>query len=91
MKPGARKTAIVGVHGGALKVSVSAAPERGKANAAVVPLLAKALDLPASEIEIVAGETSRDKVVEIALDPDALRGRLSFLPRAGGKANRSTV
>ena len=77
VKPGARKTAIVGIHGGALKVAVAAAPEKGKANRAVVKLLAEALDLPASAVTIAAGETSQDKVAEIALSPEAVRAILA--------------
>jgi hypothetical protein len=77
VKPGARKTAIVGVHSGALKVAVAAAPERGKANRAVVALLAEALGLPFSGVTIASGETSRDKVAEIALAPAAVRAILA--------------
>lgn len=76
VKPGARKTAIVGIHGGALKVSVAAAPEKGKANRAVVKLLAEALGLPPSAVTITSGETSQDKAAEIALDPTAVRAIL---------------
>ena len=72
VKPGARKTAIGGAHGGALKVSVATAAERGKANRAVVALLAEALGLPASAVTIVAGKTSQDKIVEIALSVAAV-------------------
>lgn len=77
VKPGARTTAIVGAHGGALKLSVTAAAERGKANRAVVKLLAEALGLPSSAVTIAAGETSQDKVAEIALSVEALRVRLA--------------
>ena len=68
---------MTGIHAGALKVSVTAAPERGKANDAVVKLLAEALDLPKGSIEIVAGETSHDKAVVIAMSPEELRRRLT--------------
>ena len=50
VKAGAKKTAILGVHGGAIKLSVAAAPERGKANRAVVKLLAEVLGLPSSAV-----------------------------------------
>ena len=75
--PKARKDAIMGVHAGALKVSVTAPPEKGKANDAVVRLLAKALDLPKGSVAIVAGEASQDKTVVVALDPTELRERLT--------------
>ena len=68
---------IVGTHRGALKLSVSAAPEKGKANAAVCALLAAALELPASAVEVVSGRGSRDKTVWIALRPDEVGRRLS--------------
>ena len=77
VKPGARTTAIVGAHGGALKLAVAAAPEKGKANRAVVALLAEALGLPSSAVTITAGETSQDKVAEIALEPAAVRAILT--------------
>ena len=81
VKPGARKTAIVGVHGGALKLAVSAQPEKGKANRAVVQLLAEALGVAHSAVTIAAGDTSQDKVVEVALDPAAVRAILGAIER----------
>ncbi len=60
-QPGAKKSAIVGEQAGALKVSVTAAPEQGKANKALVQTLAKGLGFKKSQVEIVSGETSRDK------------------------------
>ncbi len=77
VKPGARKTAIVGVHGGALKIAVAAAPEKGKANRAVVKLLAETFGLPSSAVTIASGETSQDKVAEIALSPSAIHAILA--------------
>ena len=50
VQPGARRNAIVGAHAGALKVAVNAAPEQGKANAAVIELLAEQLQLPRSKL-----------------------------------------
>jgi hypothetical protein len=79
VKPGARRTAIVGAHGGALKVSVAAAPEKGKANREVVELLASVLGLNASAVVIVSGETSRDKVAEVGLTPAEVRAILGAL------------
>jgi uncharacterized protein (TIGR00251 family) len=65
VQPKASRSGVVGEHAGALKVAVTAAPERGKANAAVVELLAKALDVPKSGVELIAGTTSRDKVLAV--------------------------
>ncbi len=69
--PKAGRDAIVGIREDAagrrrLLVRVSAAPEKGKANAAVVALLAKALHLPKSAITVMAGETAREKRLHIA-------------------------
>jgi uncharacterized protein (TIGR00251 family) len=58
---GARKAGIVGEQAGALKVAVHAAPEQGKANKALVEVLSKELGLKKAQIELVHGETSRDK------------------------------
>lgn len=58
---GARKSEIHGQHAGMLKVSVTQAPEKGKANKAIVALLAKQLDLKKSQIELLSGETSPEK------------------------------
>lgn len=60
-QPGARRNAIVGEHNGALKVAVTAAPEQGKANDAIAAVLAKALNLKSSQIELLSGPASRDK------------------------------
>jgi len=65
VQPKSSADRILGEHGGALKVSVTAAPEKGKANAAVIALLSKKLGVPKSAIEIVRGETSRIKTVRI--------------------------
>lgn len=60
-QPRARKSAVTGLQAGALKVSVTAPPEDGKANAALVKVLAAALDLRRSHIELLSGATARDK------------------------------
>lgn len=60
-----------------LKARVRAVPEDGKANAALIALLAKTLDIPKSHITLIAGATSRLKRVEIAGDSAALTERLT--------------
>ena len=60
-QPGARSSAMRGVHNGALRVSVTQVAEKGKANKALVGLLAKALKLRKSQIEIIAGATVSQK------------------------------
>ena len=78
VKAGARRNALLGIHAGALKLSVSAAPEKGKANKAVLALLADRLDLPASSIELLSGAASPDKAVRIPLSAGTVRRRLDF-------------
>ena len=63
--PGARRAGIVGRYGDTWKVRVAAAPEAGKANDAVIDLLAHTLDLPSRDLELTAGRASRDKVVTL--------------------------
>jgi uncharacterized protein (TIGR00251 family) len=65
VKAGARIDRLMGAHSGSLKLEVGAAPERGKANDAVVKLLAKCLGLPRSSVVIAAGPTSRNKTAVI--------------------------
>ena len=68
--PGAKRAGIVGRHGDGWKVRVTAAPERGAANDALVRLLADALAVAPASVEIVSGHGGRDKTVRVAgLDP----------------------
>jgi uncharacterized protein (TIGR00251 family) len=76
VKPGAKRNAVLGVHDGALKVSIIAAPERGKANRAVLKLLGKVLEVGAEEIRLLAGESSQDKTVWVGLKAATVRERL---------------
>lgn len=55
-----------------IKAAVTSAPEGGKANAALLKLLAKTWKLPKTSLTIVSGATSRRKVVQISGDPAAL-------------------
>jgi uncharacterized protein len=81
--PGASRPGVVGRHGDAWKVRVAAAPERGKANDAVLDLLAQTLSLPRSSVTLVSGAGSRDKIVELAgIEPDEIERRLAA---AGGQ------
>ena len=63
--PKSSRDRVVGWVGDRLKVAVTAAPERGKANEAVIEVLAAALELPKSRLRIVSGAASPLKVVEI--------------------------
>ena len=57
----ARRNGVVGEHAGALKVAVAAPPEDGKANRALVELLQNVLGVKRSQVELLAGETTRQK------------------------------
>jgi uncharacterized protein (TIGR00251 family) len=61
-RPGTGADRVMGVQGDALKLGVSAAPEKGKANKALAELLAKVLGVRKSAVGIVSGETSREKL-----------------------------
>ncbi|HNR22342.1 MAG TPA: DUF167 domain-containing protein [Steroidobacteraceae bacterium] len=75
--PGASRDSIAGWLGDALKVRVSAPPEKGKANAAVEALLAEALGVAPPSVRIVAGQSSARKQVEVAgLTAAQIRERL---------------
>ncbi len=63
--PGARQSAIVARHGSGWKASVVAPPERGRANADVVELVAGAVGVPRRLVTLVKGAGARDKVIEI--------------------------
>ncbi len=72
---GASRSRVLGTHGGALKLSVKAPPERGKANREVLALVAEAFGLAPSDVALVAGETSPDKAVRLPLSPAEARRR----------------
>ena len=63
--PRAKKNAITGEHGDALRVSLTAPPVEGKANEACIDFFAKFLEVPRSSITIAAGQTSRNKVIRV--------------------------
>ena len=65
VSPGAARTVLVGRHGDGWKARVAAPPERGRANDALVELLADALAGPRSSVHVVSGLAAKAKVVEI--------------------------
>jgi uncharacterized protein len=65
VSPGAARSHVVGRYGDAWKVRIGAPPENGKANEALVELLAQTLDVPRSSIEIAGGHASRDKTIVV--------------------------
>jgi hypothetical protein len=82
VSPGASRDEFVGRHGEGWKVRVTATPERGQANEAVVALLAGALRIDRGSIRVVAGHAARRKVVEIdGLDEEEAGRRLEAAAR----------
>jgi uncharacterized protein (TIGR00251 family) len=85
--PGATRAGVVGRHGDAWKLRVTAPAEGGRANDAVVRLLADTLELPRTAVTLVSGHSARDKIVELAgIEPEAIERRLSS---AAGKERRT--
>jgi uncharacterized protein (TIGR00251 family) len=80
VQPAARRTEVVGRHGDALKVRVQAPADQGKANDAVVALLASTFGVPASAVVLVRGASARTK-----------RFRLAGLPAAAARARLAAV
>jgi uncharacterized protein (TIGR00251 family) len=77
-QPGAKMNALRGEQGGALKVAVTQVAEKGKANQALVEVLAEELGLKRSQIELIAGETQREKKFLIRdVTREELSGRIA--------------
>lgn len=77
--PRAKKNAITGEVGDALKVALTAPPVDGKANEACVEFFAKLLKVPRSSVTIASGQTSRNKVIRVArLSATEIRQRLEL-------------
>lgn len=84
VSPGARRTAVLGRYGGAWKIAVTAAPERGRANDDVVRLLARTLGVPPAQVILVKGSGARDKVIEIeGISTEEAERRLAGVRRKG--------
>lgn len=76
-QPGAKKDAVLGRHGDAVKIAVTAPPEDGRANAALVEYLKSWLRVKRSQVELVSGEKNRNKVFLIrGLTPAELAARV---------------
>jgi uncharacterized protein len=88
--PRAKKNAIKGMVGDALKLSLTAPPVDGKANEACIDFFAKLLKLPRSSITIAAGHSGRNKVIRVAgLTAEQVRDRLGLIAGEGTRATRS--
>jgi len=80
LQPKSSKNEIVGPYRDGIKVKVTAPPMEGKANEALIRLLAKKLGIPSSSIEILKGNHSREKTLRISGDLDReLMKKLNFL------------
>jgi len=78
--PGSKRDAILGERAGALRVAVTAAPEKGNANAAIQTVLAEAIACGRNQITLLSGETARRKRFLIeGIPPDELIRRLAVL------------
>jgi uncharacterized protein len=81
LHPRAKKNAITGFVGDAIKLSLTAPPVDGKANAACIEFFAKTLNVPRSSVTIAAGATSRNKVIRVTgLSAQEVRQRLQLPP-----------
>lgn len=77
--PGSSRTAVCGLHGGMLKIKVSAAAEKGKANQCLVDFLAKKLGVRRAEISIIRGQSNPVKAVQVAgMSPEVLCEKLGL-------------
>ena len=77
LQPGAKRSAVCGMYGEALKVAIKAPPVDGKANAALREFMAERLDLPLSRISLISGLTGRDKRLSISdADPEFIMKQL---------------
>lgn len=65
IQPGAKKTEFAGLHGDALKIRLAAPPADGKANDALIKFIAETLRLPKSAVNLISGQSSRRKVLEV--------------------------
>ena len=81
---GARRNGVLGARDGMLRVAVTAAPEKGKANQAIAELLGKSLGVPKSAIQLVAGDTSpRKRFLILGRTIGELRGIVEQLANDG--------
>ncbi|RKQ91655.1 hypothetical protein C8N24_1480 [Solirubrobacter pauli] len=77
LQPRAKRSEVVGERAGAIVVRVTAPPVDGKANAALCAFVAKAVGVSASSVDVVRGQTSRDKIVRVVgASEDAVREAL---------------
>jgi uncharacterized protein len=89
VSPGATRAEIVGRYADGWKIRVAAAPEHGRANDAVLRLLADAVSVPLASLAIVSGHSARDKIVELTgVGPGTIERRLASATARGRKERR---
>lgn len=82
VRPRSSRSAILGVREGSMDVALTSPPADGAANAELVKLLARALDVRRADVTIVAGQSSRSKLIEVhGTTPETARARLAGAPR----------
>jgi uncharacterized protein (TIGR00251 family) len=79
VQPGAKKDAVLGPHGGAVKIALSAPPVDGKANEALIAFVADKVGLPRARVSLVSGTANRSKVLRIT-GRSAAEVRAALLP-----------
>lgn len=85
VSPGAHRAGIVGRHGDGWKVRVTAPPEDGRANEAVLRLVAETLALPNHAVTLVSGQGSREKILDVAgIGPAHVARRLAAAAKDAG-------
>jgi uncharacterized protein (TIGR00251 family) len=81
VQPGASRTGIAGLHGGALKVRIAAPPAEGRANRVLLEYLARVLGVAVARVSLVKGQSGRRKAVIVqGIELDDARSRLGLEP-----------
>jgi|688.fasta_scaffold2096467_1 uncharacterized protein (TIGR00251 family) len=82
VSPKAKTSKFRGVYGDAIKVSVAAPPEDGRANEELIDLISLTLDIPKRAIQIISGLTSKRKIIEIVTEkPELLLKKLDVISK----------
>lgn len=85
-RPGAKRDEVLGERDGSLRLAVAATPEDGKANLALVKLLAGLLEISKSQVSLVRGASSRDKVFRVSgISRSTVAARLGSLEKVGDR------
>jgi uncharacterized protein (TIGR00251 family) len=79
VQPGAKRDAVIGLHGEAVKIALNAPPIEGRANEALIEFVAEKLNLHRTRVALIAGTTSRSKVLRVT-GKSAAEVRAALLP-----------